>query len=215
MTPTHTNKRGARYRYYVSHPILQKRNNEAGTVNRVSASDIEATVLKATRSHLEERGSVSGHDHDLVAHSVERVILRPRAIEIRFASPTQAEASSEQTAVVVAVPWKPTGMEAVKGLLHTPASKTLMTTMERDALLTAIAKARAWIEDLTEGRVISFADIAKREGKVERHIRLLAPLAFVSPFLVADIVDSAAPMPPITSLAKRLDYCWSRQPHRH
>ena len=38
MTPTHTNKRGARYRYYVSHPILQKRNNEAGTVSRVSAN---------------------------------------------------------------------------------------------------------------------------------------------------------------------------------
>ena len=105
-------------------------------------------------------------------------------------------------------------MAAVKGLLHTPASKTLMTAVERDALLTAIAKARAWIEDLTEGRVTSFADIAKREDKVERHIRLLAPLAFVSPSLVADIVDGAAPVFPITSLAKQVDYCWSRQRHR-
>ena len=32
MTPTHTNKRGARYRYYVSHAILQKRKEEAGSV---------------------------------------------------------------------------------------------------------------------------------------------------------------------------------------
>ena len=218
MTPTHTNKRGARYRYYVSHPILQKRNSEADTISRVSASDIEAMVLKAARAHLEERGAVPGNDHltdqDLVAHSVERVILKPQAIEIRFATPEQAEGSGEQLAVVVAVPWKPTGMTAVKGLLHTPASETPMTAMERDALLTAIAKARAWIEDLTEGRVTSFADIAKREDKVERHIRLLAPLAFVSPSLVADIVDGAAPVFPITSLAKQVDYCWSRQRHR-
>ena len=120
MTPTHTNKRGARYRYYVSHPILQKRNNEAGTVSRVSASDIEATVLKAARGHLEEHGSVPGHDHltdqDLVAHSVERVILKPQAIEIRFATPEQAEGPGEQTAVVVAVPWNPTGMAAARRL---------------------------------------------------------------------------------------------------
>jgi site-specific DNA recombinase len=215
MTPTHTNKRGARYRYYVSHPILQKRNNEAGTVSRVSASDIEATVLKVARGHLEERGSVPGHDHltdqDLVAHSVGRVILKPQAIEIRFATPAQAEGPGEQTAVVVAVPWKPTGMAAVKGLLHTPASKTLMTAVERDALLTAIAKARAWIEDLTEGRVTCFADIAKREGKVERHIRLLAPLAFVSPSIVSDIADGFASPLGVTKFAKQLAYAWSEQ----
>jgi site-specific DNA recombinase len=219
MTPTHTNKRGARYRYYVSHPILQKRNNEAGTVSRVSASEIEAMVLKAARRHFEERGSIPGPnhvtDHDQIAQLVDRVVLKPEAIEIRFAPLEQAEGPGEQTAVVVAVPWKPTGVAAVKGLLHTPAAKTPMTAMERNTLLTAIAKARAWIEDLTEGRVTAFADIAKREGKAERHIRLLAPLAFVSPSLVADIVHGAAPVPPINSLAKRLDYCWSRQPHGH
>jgi site-specific DNA recombinase len=215
MTPTHTNKRGARYRYYVSHPILQKRNNEAGTVSRVSASDIEALVLKAARGHLAKRGSVPAHDHltdqDLVAQSVERVILKPQAIEIRFAMPEQTEGPREQTAVVVAVPWKPTGMVALKGLLHTPASETPMTAMEREALLTAIAKARAWIEDLTEGRVTSFADIAKREGKVERHIRLLAPLAFVSPSIVADIAEGVAPPLGVTKLAKQLAYAWSEQ----
>jgi site-specific DNA recombinase len=215
MTPTHTNKRGARYRYYVSHPILQKRNNEAGTVSRVSASDIEATVLKAARGYLEEHGSVPAHDHlsdqDLVAHSVERVILKPQVIEIQFATPKQAEGPSEQTAVVVAVPWKPTGMAAVKGLLHTPAAETPMTAMERDVLLTAIAKARAWIEDLTQGRVTSFADIAKREGKVERHIRLLAPLAFVSPSVVADIADGLSPQLGVTKFAKQLAYAWSEQ----
>jgi DNA invertase Pin-like site-specific DNA recombinase len=36
MTHTHTNKRGARYRYYVSHPILQKRNGDAGSVETTS-----------------------------------------------------------------------------------------------------------------------------------------------------------------------------------
>jgi site-specific DNA recombinase len=86
-----------------------------------------------------------------------------------------------------------------------------MTAMERGALLTAIAKARVWIEDLTEGRVTCFADIAKREGKVERHIRLLAPMAFVSPSNVADIADGLASPLGVTKLAKQLAYAWSEQ----
>ncbi len=39
----------------------------------------------------------------------------------------------------------------------------------------------------------SFADIARQEGKAERHIRHLAPLAFVSPRIITAIMDSTAP----------------------
>lgn len=52
-----------------------------------------------------------------------------------------------------------------------------MTSDDRAAMLTAIAKARMWIDDLASGRTASLIDIAAREGKVERHIRLLTALA--------------------------------------
>jgi site-specific DNA recombinase len=82
----------------------------------------------------------------------------------------------------------------------------------RDALLTAIAKARTWIEDMQQGRVASFADIAQHEGQVERHIRLLAPLAFVSPRIIAAIADGTAPADlTVTGLAKALPYLWAEQ----
>jgi site-specific DNA recombinase len=45
MSRTHANKRGARYRYYVSYPILQGRTKEAGSVIRVPPSEIEALVI--------------------------------------------------------------------------------------------------------------------------------------------------------------------------
>ena len=57
-----------------------------------------------------------------------------------------------------------------------PAHNTPIKASRREALLIAIAKARQWIDDLAHGRAASFAVIARREGKVERHIRLLAPL---------------------------------------
>jgi hypothetical protein len=62
-----------------------------------------------------------------------------------------------------------------------------------EALLIAIAKARNWVDDLAHGRAASFAAIARRDGKVERHVRLLAQLAFVSPRIVAAILDATAP----------------------
>ena len=79
MTPTHTNKRGARYRYYVSHVILQKRGEEAGSVSRVPAADIEAAVVKAARKHLGAidigEGRVPADDRDLIELHLERVII--------------------------------------------------------------------------------------------------------------------------------------------
>ncbi|MFX6972948.1 hypothetical protein ABTH74_19370, partial [Acinetobacter baumannii] len=45
MTPSHSNKRGVRYRYYVSHALIQGRKRDAGSVSRVPATEIEHLVL--------------------------------------------------------------------------------------------------------------------------------------------------------------------------
>jgi DNA invertase Pin-like site-specific DNA recombinase len=42
MSPSHTNKGGARYRYYVSQAVLQKKPQAAGSIGRVPAAEIEA-----------------------------------------------------------------------------------------------------------------------------------------------------------------------------
>jgi site-specific DNA recombinase len=68
-----------------------------------------------------------------------------------------------------------------------------MKPESRDGLLAAIAKARGWVEGIRLGRFASFAEIAKREALCERHIRSLAPLAFLSPRIIAAIADGAAP----------------------
>jgi site-specific DNA recombinase len=227
MTPTHTNKQGARYRYYVSHAILQKRGGEAGSVVRISAPDIETAVVQAVRNHLDKRKSGDRPnpttDRELIERHVERIIVKPQMIEVHLVSeaghgPAEhdqaivAQHLSETAApVAITVPWTMTAIAAAKGILHSPLPSPAMSVDERDVILTAIAKARAWIADLIEGRATSFAEISQREGKVERHIRLLAPLAFVSPRIIADIIDGILPSIAITDLAKQLPYCWARQ----
>jgi site-specific DNA recombinase len=79
----------------------------------------------------------------------------------------------------------------------------------------AITKARGWIDDIRVGAIGSFAEIAEREAQGERHIRLLAPLAFLSPRIIAAIVDGTAPADlTVTGLAKALPYSWAEQEER-
>jgi site-specific DNA recombinase len=49
MSPTHANKKGVRYRYYVSHALLQNRKAEAGSIARVPAPEIESLVWDGVR----------------------------------------------------------------------------------------------------------------------------------------------------------------------
>ena len=82
----------------------------------------------------------------------------------------------------------------------------------RDALLAAVAKARRWIEDMRLGRIVSFAEIALCESLGERRIRLLAPLAFLSPRVIAAIIDGTAPVDlTVTGLAQGLPDSWAEQ----
>jgi site-specific DNA recombinase len=113
------------------------------------------------------------------------------------------------------IPWTGPMPAAVKGIVHLPAHNTPITPSRRETLLTAIAKARQWVDDVAQGRTATFAQIARREGKVERHVRLLAPLAFLSPRIVAAILDGTAPVNlTATSLARALPYSWAEQERR-
>jgi site-specific DNA recombinase len=86
MSPSHSVKLGARYRYYVSQAVLQQRKDQAGSVARVPAPEIESLVVKAVRRHLETSSRDSppdySDDRDLIERHVARVVVRPTAIEL-------------------------------------------------------------------------------------------------------------------------------------
>src|SRR3954469_22031037 len=96
MSPTHSNKLGARYRYYVSHAILQKRKAEAGSNARVPAPEIEKLVLDEVRKHLgEAEHSLVMDDRDLIERYVDRILVKPEVIEVRLLSPNHERLSDD------------------------------------------------------------------------------------------------------------------------
>jgi hypothetical protein len=226
MSPTHANKKGARYRYYVSQALLQNRKAEAGRIARVPAPDIESLISDGVRRHLAAMGKEAPTglaDHELVERHVARVLVKPQALEVcliparetlvQGKDPSLTDAApGDHPATTIALPWTAPSFAAVKGILHEPGEKPVMKPESRDVLLTAIAKARGWIDDIRLGRIASFAEIAAREALGERHIRLLAPLAFLSPRIIMAIVDGTAPADlTVTGLAKALPFSWAEQ----
>jgi site-specific DNA recombinase len=226
MSPTHTNKQGARYRYYVSHALLQNRKAEAGSIARVPAPEIESLMCNGVRRHLgsmAEAGPPTAlADRDLIERHVARVIVTPQALEVRLnlageqaEDPSASEQAPCRPPITIKLPWIAPSFVAIKGILHAPSTKPAMSPERRDALLAAIAKARGWIEGIRLGRFASFAEIAEHEAQGERHIRLLAPLALLSPRIIAAIVNATAPADlTVTGLAKALPYSWAEQERR-
>jgi site-specific DNA recombinase len=205
MTPSHSNKDGVRYRYYVSHAVLQRRKQDAGTVARVPAAELERIVVDAVRTRCGAFGQLSDglSDREIVGCQVERVIIRSDAVDVELKGEQDGHAS------LISLPWSVNAFISVKGVLHQPDQLPALKTEARDAILLAVAKARAWIDDLAYGRVRSFAEIARREGKVERHIRLLVPLAFLPPRTISAIANGSFHQDvSVTTLARVVPFSW-------
>jgi hypothetical protein len=224
MTPTHTNKRGARYRYYVSHALLQKQNEKAGSLTRVSAPEIESLVVDALNQKFGTNAQwASLGKRELIERQLDRVVVTTRAIEIHLAERTGGEEGvsmnkggdcevDDRAKTIITVPWSLRTFAGAKGILHSASPPQPMRLETREILLSAIAKARMWINELVEGYIGSFAEIAMREDRVERHIRLLVPLAFVSPRTISSIMDGTAPADmTVTRLVQLLAHSWIEQ----
>ena len=223
MSASHSNKGGARYRYYLSQAVLQGKPQPTRLVGRVPAAETETLVVAALRNHFNASRAgeqLPDDDRGLLEGYLERVTLTANHLELRLRQTAQADNDLSAPPIAanvttIKVPWTSPVPAAVKGIIHVPAHNTPMTPSRRDALLMAIAKARKWVDELAHGRLGSLAVIARREGKLERHIRLLLPLGFLSPRIVSGLLDGTAPAGlTITALARALPWSWAEQQRR-
>ncbi len=75
MSPSHVTKGGRRYRYYLSQAMLQGSKEDAGSIVRVPAMEIERRVVEAVRG----AGTSSRCEHSTGGRGVQRVCGRPGA----------------------------------------------------------------------------------------------------------------------------------------
>jgi site-specific DNA recombinase len=71
MTPSHVRKRGVKYRYYLSSPLLQGQPERAGAISRIPAAEIEGLVVRSVRDHLNQSPEIE--DAVLISTHVARI----------------------------------------------------------------------------------------------------------------------------------------------
>jgi hypothetical protein len=113
---------------------------------------------------------------DLVALHVERIVLHPRhiALTLRVATSVaapvpasapepqgQGSAAQSSTTTVLQLPWTPANTIARQGIAWEPSAQGNLNPATGEVLLTAIARARLWMNDLINGKVSSFEEIAR------------------------------------------------------
>jgi hypothetical protein len=138
-------------------------------------------------------------------------VVEADEVSLRGEWSTSTEFFNEKQALDggMALRWSAPAFLSVKGVLHQPDAKATLKPEAREAILLAVAKARSWLEHLASGRVRSFAEIAEREEKVERHIRLLTPLALMPPQTLAAIIAGTGPSDlTVTALAHTIPWAW-------
>jgi site-specific DNA recombinase len=191
----------------------------------VSAPDIEELVRAARKERFSLPRKVL--DRDLIRIHVERIVVQSNrlAVTLRPNAPAQPVADvgilltpattremASVTSTELTIPFAP-NRPLRKGVLHAPADPHQTIDAETQAtLLKAIARSRRWMDALLSSEVASLDEIAAAEGLVDRHVRFLAPLAFLSPRIVAAIADGSARAGlTVSGLARTLPHDWAAQ----
>jgi len=207
MTPAHTLKKGVRYRYYVSQAILQRRDKEAGAIGRVPAPEIETLVWQAVATRLALAGSPP--IRETLEAKVQRITVQSQSVELAFwpsEDPQEANSIVPDISDSQLIPWAPKPPVAIKGIAHEAVPPSVAEPKAQEAILAAIGKARLWLSRLSDG--VPLAQIAQEEGKGERQIRLLMPLAFVPPDTVRGLINGTVGTKTVTEMSKNVPLSW-------
>ena len=219
MIATHATKAGVRYRYYVSQPGLhgEARMATLGSVSRVPAPEIERAIVSALQEQITGQNSGAFDrddpiqlDHDALTSLVSRIEVQRTRLVISL-KPTDRSTDS----VTLSVPWQKPPSKRFRKILvphgATPEDIRPDRAERRLRLITAIARARRWLDEIVSGSITDAAQLARPERCTERQINLTLSLAFLAPRLVKAAVEGRLPRGINIERLRNPDADWSKQ----
>ena len=148
MSPSHARKGNTKYRYYLSAALLHGNGDNAGSVHRVAAEEVEALVVKSVREHLKPIEPID--DRTLFNTHVQRVEIRREELVIQL---VQGEETNRKAAVnELHIPWHKTPSKRRREILL-PEGVSQQTARPirsetRATLVASIARGRRWLDEL-------------------------------------------------------------------
>jgi site-specific DNA recombinase len=173
-------------------------SDRAGLLEALEKSGIDSPDVRATlesTSNLLQQLQTEAASMDCLTDLIDRVHLRDDGISVTLSIQVPCSRAGVRTNSIfnlshfVPLRMKRRGVE----------TRIIMTEGEDlprkvdPPLLKAVARAKAWFEELASGQVRSLTDIARREKIAPRYVERLSRLSFVAPRIVEAICQGRQP----------------------
>lgn len=150
-------------------------------------------------------------DADLVAEHLAGVVVHPDQLV-----PTL----TGEDLRVITINWAPPSAQRRREIMLPAATVKAgsqqirprpMKVEDRARIIRSIATARAWMDDLSAGRISSTEALAMRAGVSERSVRMTLSLAHLAPAIVAAIMNGRLPRGIGLRHLSELPVAWTEQ----
>jgi site-specific DNA recombinase len=201
MRSSFTTKNGARYRFYVNTALLRARKDDAGSVRRVSAPEIETPIETAILESLGQDEQLT--DTKSLFERIERVTLKATCIEVIADLSKNARVTDVK---ILGIPWIARARPNVTGVELTEIGKP------DQKLVQSIVRAHAWLRKLSNGTHNSIESLAAAVKLNPKVVRQALRLAFLSPATTDSILQGYQPAQlSLASIPFTLPLSWERQ----
>jgi site-specific DNA recombinase len=192
MGPGFSSKKGVRYRFYVS-TALRGRQDKAGSITRISATEIEGIVKEALRKQLPDQ-EVS---RDALADCVDRITVKKNSVELAILPGILSNN-------LINIPW-------TRIVSNDKSLRPTWSDRKPDQkLLQSFVRAHRWLRDLSSGRFDSVEDLADAVSLHPKVVRQGLRLAFLSPEVTSAILEGDRPLE-LKQIPKLLPISWHEQ----
>ena len=222
LSPSHANKRGQRYRYYVSKPP----DGETGTAWRLPAPALEQTIIDSICGFLaDQQRLVASLAPDMTARAMNPLFDRATAFAANLfeATPdTKREILLDIVARVgiaderISLRLRGDALRARLGIANVEATEevcfdipvafrrrgvetrlviggTTAPAKPDETLIALVVQAHRWFNDLRFGIVASRRDLANRDDVDPGDVSRVVPIAFLAPDITEAILDGRQP----------------------
>lgn len=156
-----------------------------------------------------------GEPREALHAVVDRITIASTEITVVL----RGEAGDRSPPEPIQIPWTPPDHNRRRSISapingsasSAPPSRSVIRAEARARLLIAIATARQWLDELSRREVLDLDEIAKREGRSERSVRMILSLAFLSPEIVSAAIAGTLPRGLGLSDMTDLPMDWSEQ----
>jgi DNA invertase Pin-like site-specific DNA recombinase len=228
LIPVHVNKKGRRYRYYISESLKEGPKDASPNGWRLPGQEIERIIMHAVSEIMHDDGALTSafqasgiaehlfpsvlkaarkiqpDDGDIIDRFVQRVEVRQNGMRLTLFLASLLGLEMDPNAVTIArdipMQMKRRGVE-MRLIIGGSGSARVDRT-----LLKTIVRAHKWFNELASGRVHTMAEITSREGVDQSYLSRVMTLAFLAPDIIDSIIAGRQPADlSVEKLTKRIN----------